>query len=219
MANATNILSEFGQSPIDRINHSLIALNEGKPVILIDDENRENEGDIIYAAEKITPQAMNFLIRNCTGIVCLCLTKKDIERLQLDMMVPEAKNTCKLGTAFTVSIDAKYGTTTGVSAADRTNTILTAIDDNIQPDALARPGHIFPLYAKDGGVLNRAGHTEGSIDLMQIAGLKPAAVLCELMNPDGSMSKLDEIILFARKHHLIVVSIEDIIFYRKTNKI
>jgi 3,4-dihydroxy 2-butanone 4-phosphate synthase len=208
-----NLLLEFGETARLRVINSANSLIKGKPIILLDNENRENEGDIIFAAEKITPDAINFLIRNCTGIICLCLTEKRVKELGLNMMVPDSENTCKYHTAFTVSVDAKLDITTGVSASDRAHTIKIAIDDGTRPDDLAKPGHIFPLCAKNGGVLERAGHTEGSIELMSIAGLKQAAVLCELMNPDGTMAKLPEIVAFARGHQLSVVTVEDILSY------
>jgi len=209
-------LTIFGLTPIERVEKAASLMAQGNPIILVDDENRENEGDVIVAAEFINAKTMNFMIRNCTGIVCLCLTKQRLRELNLPLMVPE--NEDHFRTAFTVTIDARKGVTTGVSAADRALTVLTALDDNTQASDLCRPGHIFPLQAKDGGVLKRPGHTEGSIDLARIAGLKPAAVLCELMNADGTMSRLPEIIEFAKKHELLVLSIKDIIEYRIANE-
>ncbi len=207
------MLLQFGQGPLGRVARAIGAMREGKPLILVDDESRENEGDLILAAEKVTPENMNFMIRNGSGIVCLCITEKRRQDLALPMMVSDNNN--QFGTAFTVSIEAKTGVSTGVSAADRVRTILVATDDSSQPADLARPGHVFPLRAQDGGVLERPGHTEGSVDLARIAGFKSAAVLCELMNPDGTMSRLAEIVEFAKKHCLCVLSIPDIIAYRQ----
>jgi 3,4-dihydroxy 2-butanone 4-phosphate synthase len=175
----------------------------------VDDENRENEGDLIFPAETITPMQMAMLIRECSGIVCLCLTDEKLKQLELPQMV--GNNTSANQTAFTLSIEARHGVTTGVSAADRVTTIRTAIADDCRPDDLARPGHVFPLRARPGGVLTRRGHTEGTVDLMRLAGYKPAGVLCELTNEDGSMARLSEIITFAERHYLSVVSIEDLV--------
>jgi 3,4-dihydroxy 2-butanone 4-phosphate synthase len=195
-----------------RVEESLRAMREGRPVILMDDFDRENEADLIVAAEKITVETMAMLIRECSGIVCLCLTDDVLQRLQLPPMV--TRNESRYGTAFTVSIEAKHGVTTGVSAADRVTTILAAIADHAKPDHLARPGHVFPLRASSNGVLERRGHTEGSVDLARLAGLKPAAVLCELMNEDGTMAHGEQIVRFAARHNLPVVSIADIVAYR-----
>lgn len=217
MESETKTLLELGFCADKRIARAIEALQTGKPVILVDDENRENEGDLILAAEKTTPDSMNFLIRNGSGIVCLALTHEQTKRLELPLMVPENLNPSPFMAAFTVSIEASKGVTTGVSAADRTLTVHTAISDHAKPSDLSRPGHVFPVRAQEGGVLTRQGHTEGSIDLMRIAGLKPASVICELMNPDGSMSRLPEIIQFAKHHNLVVLSIPDIIHFRKKN--
>ena len=199
---------------INRVKRALSDLAQGKMIILMDDANRENEGDMIMAAEKITTETMNFMIRNGSGIVCLSLTPSHLQKLNLSMMVPDEENTSLRGTPFTISIDAKSGITTGVSAADRTRTIQIAMQDNIDPTSLARPGHIFPLQARDGGVLERQGHTEGAVDLARLAGFKPAAVLCEIMNPDGTMAHGQQIEEFAATHQLTLISMDDIIAYR-----
>ncbi len=187
-------------------------LKQGKMIILIDDESRENEGDIVIAAEKMTPEAINFILTHARGILCLSLNTELAEKLDLYPMV--SNNTSCYQTPFTVSIDAKNGITTGVSARDRATTVLTVIDDKTTADDLVKPGHIFPLKARRGGVLVRTGHTEGAVDLTRIAGLKPAAVICEIMTEDGNMAKLPELKKFAEKHHLKICTIADIIKYR-----
>ena len=187
-------------------------LKQGKMIILVDDANRENEGDITIAAEKVTPEAINFMLTHARGILCLSINPERAEALDLYPMV--SHNTSNFQTPFTVSIDARDGITTGVSSKDRAATILTAIDDKTKPEDLVRPGHIFPLKAQRGGVLVRTGHTEGAVDLARIAGLKPAAVICEIMTEDGNMAKLPELRKFAEKHHLKVCTIADIIKYR-----
>lgn len=206
-----SLLSKFGE-PIERVECALEKLRQGKGVLLVDDEDRENEGDIIFPAETITVPQMATLIRECSGIVCLCLTHEKITQLNLPQMV--INNTSKYETAFTVSIEAAKGVTTGVSAADRVTTIQTAIKEGCRPEDICRPGHVFPLSARTNGVLTRRGHTEGTVDLMQLAGYEPAGVLCELTNIDGTMARLPEIIDFADKHDMTVVSIEDIVQYR-----
>jgi 3,4-dihydroxy 2-butanone 4-phosphate synthase len=206
-------LVQFGITGRERVENALDHLQKGKGILLIDDENRENEGDLIFAAESMNVSDMALMIRECSGIVCLCLTNEKADQLQLPYMVQE--NTSSFQTPFTITIEAKNGVTTGVSAADRLTTIKTAIAQNAKPEDLAKPGHIFPLRAKNNGVLERNGHTEGSVDLMKLAYLKPEAVLCELMNEDGSMAKLNEIISFAQQYDLLVLSIEDIVYYRK----
>ncbi|TDO19602.1 3,4-dihydroxy-2-butanone-4-phosphate synthase [Pedobacter duraquae] len=208
-----HLLSRFGQTYKERIARAVSDINAGKGVLVVDNENRENEGDLIFSAEKMTVKDMALTIRECSGIVCLCITAEQAAQLNLPYMV--ADNNSKFQTPFTVTIEAKEGVTTGVSAADRIQTIKTAIANGAVPGDLARPGHVFPLIANADGVLGREGHTEGSVDLMKIAGLKPAAVLCELTNEDGTMAKLPELISFAEKHEIIVISIEDIICYRK----
>lgn len=206
-------LKKFGISIQDRVENALKHLQNGKGIILTDDKNRENEGDLVFAAQNMTVKDMALMIRECSGIVCLCLTNDKADDLNLPYMVKE--NTSSFQTPFTISIEAKEGVTTGVSATDRLKTIQTACATKASAPDLARPGHVFPPRAKDNGVLERNGHTEGSVDLMKLAGLKPQAVLCELMNIDGSMAKLDEIINFAGQNDLVVLSIEDIIHYRK----
>jgi len=206
-------LMQFGVSSKERVENALEQLKNGKGVLVTDDENRENEGDLIFSAQHINTQDMALMIRECSGIVCLCLTNKKADELELPYMVKE--NTSSFQTPFTITIEARNGVTTGVSAKDRVTTIKTAIAKNTKPEDLAKPGHIFPLRANENGVLGRNGHTEGSVDLMKLAGLQPEAVLCELMNEDGSMAKLDKIISFAQEHDLVVLSIEDIIYYRK----
>jgi 3,4-dihydroxy 2-butanone 4-phosphate synthase / GTP cyclohydrolase II len=181
-------------------------------VILVDDEDRENEGDLVMAAEKVTPQTINFMARHARGLICLALTPERVEQLQLPPQA--AENTASFGTAFTVSIDARRDVTTGISAADRATTIRVAIDPKTKPADLARPGHIFPLKAQKGGVLKRAGQTEGSVDLAKLAGLSPAAVICEIMNEDGTMARVPELTDFAKRHRLKMVTIKALIEYR-----
>ncbi|MEK2172800.1 3,4-dihydroxy-2-butanone-4-phosphate synthase [Vibrio parahaemolyticus] len=209
--NQSSLLAEFGD-PITRVENALIALKEGRGVLLLDDEDRENEGDIIYSVEYLTNEQMALMIRECSGIVCLCLTDAQADKLELPPMV--VNNNSANQTAFTVSIEAKVGVTTGVSAADRVTTIKTAANPHAKPDDLARPGHVFPLRARPGGVMTRRGHTEGTIDLMQMAGLQPAGVLCEVTNPDGTMAKAPEIVAFGRLHNMPVLTIEDMVAYR-----
>ncbi|RPB41622.1 3,4-dihydroxy-2-butanone-4-phosphate synthase [Vibrio diabolicus] len=209
--NQSSLLAEFGD-PITRVESALIALKEGRGVLLLDDEDRENEGDIIYSVEHLTNEQMALMIRECSGIVCLCLTDAQADKLELPPMV--VNNNSANQTAFTVSIEAKVGVTTGVSAADRVTTIKTAANPHAKPEDLARPGHVFPLRARPGGVMTRRGHTEGTIDLMQMAGLQPAGVLCEVTNPDGTMAKAPEIVAFGRLHNMPVLTIEDMVMYR-----
>jgi 3,4-dihydroxy 2-butanone 4-phosphate synthase len=206
-----SIQSRFG-TPFERVERAISDLRDGGGVLLVDDENRENEGDIIFPAGAITVPQMAMLIRECSGIVCLCLTDEKLRILDLPPMTEH--NTSANQTAFTVSIEARSGVTTGVSAADRVTTIRTAIDESCMPGDLCRPGHVFPLRARPGGVLTRRGHTEGTVDLMTMAELKPAGVLCELTNPDGTMARLPEIAAFAERHGMTVLSIEDIAEYR-----
>ncbi|WP_264538505.1 3,4-dihydroxy-2-butanone-4-phosphate synthase [Flavobacterium sp. N1736] len=206
-------LEKFGLTSYERVENALKHLQNGKGILLTDDEDRENEGDLIFSAQHMNVADMALMIRECSGIVCLCLTNEKADALDLPYMVHE--NTSSFQTPFTITIEAAKGVTTGVSAADRITTIKAACNENAKPSDLARPGHIFPLRGKKNGVLERNGHTEGSIDLMKLAGLKPQAILCELMNEDGTMAKLDKIISFAEQHDLIVLSIEDIAYYRK----
>ncbi len=197
---------------ISRIEDALKDIREGKLVILVDDEDRENEGDLTMAAEKVTPEAINFMAKYGRGLICLSLTEKRLNELRLPMMVSE--NTSRFQTAFTISVDARRGVTTGISAADRACTILTAIDDSAKPDDLVAPGHIFPLKAREGGVLVRTGQTEGSVDLARMAGLKPAGVICEVMKDDGTMARMPDLQIFAKEHGLKIVTIADLIKYR-----
>ena len=187
-------------------------LRQGKMVVLVDDEDRENEGDLTMAAEKVTPEAINFMATHGRGLICLTLTDAHCDRLSLTPMSP--RNTAALGTAFCESIDARRGVTTGISASDRATTILTAIDPEARPEHLARPGHVFPLRARTGGVLVRAGQTEASVDLARIAGLEPAGVICEIMNEDGTMARLPQLAEFCRRHELKLVTVADVIRYR-----
>ncbi len=194
------------------IDEAIRAIRQGRMVVLVDDEDRENEGDLILAAQKVTPQAVNFMATHGRGLICLALDPDRVQALQLPPMTPE--NTAPLGTAFTVSIDARHGITTGISARDRSVTIQAAIHPKTRPPDLVRPGHVFPLKAQQGGVLKRAGQTEGSVDLARLAGLYPAAVLCEIMNDDGTMARVPHLLQFARRHGLTIVTIKDLIHYR-----
>jgi 3,4-dihydroxy 2-butanone 4-phosphate synthase / GTP cyclohydrolase II len=196
------------------VEAAIADIRAGKLVILVDDADRENEGDLCIAAEKVTPEAINFMARFGRGLICLSLTETQLDRLNLGMMVPDWENTAGFGTAFTISIEARHGVTTGISAADRAHTIKTAIADDAKPTDLARPGHVFPLRAREGGVLRRAGQTEGSVDLARLAGLKPAGVICEIMNDDGSMARMPDLIEFGRTHGIVIVTIADLIHYR-----
>lgn len=207
-----NLLLEFG-TPRQRVEHALDALRKGQGILVTDDEDRENEGDLIFAAESLTVEQMALLIRECSGIVCLCLPDEKVKQLNLPMMVKH--NSSRFQTAFTVTIEAAAGVTTGVSAQDRVTTIKAAIADNARPEDLCHPGHIFPLRARPGGVLERQGHTEAAVDLPRLAGLKPYGVLCELTNPDGTMSRLPEIVTFAKKHQIPIVTVNDIVAYRQ----
>jgi len=207
-----SLLAQFGD-PRERMEKALSALRAGEGVLVVDDEDRENEGDLIYSAEHLTSRQMALMIRECSGIVCLCLPDEKVKSLGLSPMV--SNNTSRNGTAFTISIEARFGVTTGVSAADRVTTIKTAAAPDAKPEDLSHPGHVFPLRAQPGGVLVRRGHTEGTVDLMTLAGLQPAGVLCELTNPDGTMARLPEIVKFANCHGLVVLSIEDIVQYRE----
>jgi len=194
------------------IEEALKDIKEGKLIIVVDDENRENEGDLLIAADKVTPDAINFMIKHARGLVCMPLTGQRLDELNIPMMVNQ--NTSAHCTAFTVSIEAKHGVTTGISAHDRAQTIKTVIDPKTTPDDIARPGHIFPLRAKDGGVLIRAGHTEAAIDLVSLAGLYPAGVICEILNSDGTMARMPQLEKIAARHDLKIVSIADLIAYR-----
>ena len=195
------------------VRRGMESMRVGRMVILVDDEDRENEGDLCFAAEKVTPEAINFMARYGRGLICLTLLGERLDALQIPMMVQD--NTSTYHTAFTVSIEARHGVTTGISAADRAQTIKVALDPSSTPDDLVRPGHMFPLRAKPGGVLSRAGQTEGSVDLATLAGLQPAAVICEIMNDDGTMARRADLELFSAQHDLPIVSIAQIIAYRR----
>jgi len=196
----------------NRIEEAIEDIKAGKMIIVVDDEDRENEGDLIIAAEKATPEAVNFMAKHCRGLICVPITKKRAEELQLSPMVLD--NTDNMGTAFTVSVDAKT-TTTGISAYERAETIKALIDPNTKPEDLRRPGHIFPLIAKEGGVLRRAGHTEAAVDLARLAGLYPAGVICEIMKEDGTMARVPELKAFAKKFGFKIITIADLIKYRR----
>lgn len=195
------------------VESAVQAISEGKFVIIMDDENRENEGDLIIAAEKITPEAIAFLVRHTSGVICISLTEERLDELQLPQMV--AQNTESHRTAFTVSVDAKEGTTTGISAADRAKTIQVLIDPKAKPSDLNRPGHIFPLRYRKGGVLKRAGHTEAAIDMAVLAGLYPAGVICEIVNDDGSMARKEDLERFSKEHGIPMITIADLVRYRR----
>jgi len=206
------------KSAIASVEAAIADIRAGKMVVLVDDADRENEGDLCMAAEKVTPEAVNFMARFGRGLICLSLTEERLEQLRLHMMVPDYENNSGFGTAFTVSIEARHGVTTGISAADRATTIHTAIADDAVPNDLARPGHVFPLRAREGGVLRRTGQTEGSVDLARLAGFKPAGVICEVMNDDGSMARMPDLLEFSRTHDLKIVTIADLIQYRLRNE-
>ena len=202
--------------PLSRVRDAIEEIRKGKAVILVDDEDRENEGDIVVAAEKITPDWVNFMAKHGRGLVCLTLCEERAKELDLPLMVRE--NTAQFGTAFTVSIEARSGVTTGISAADRATTILTAVDPSKGARDLARPGHVFPLIARDGGVLVRTGQTEGSVDLARLAGLRPAGVICEILNEDGSMARRPELEAFSKEFGLKIVSVADLIAFRRAKE-
>lgn len=206
------LLCRYGNS-FQRVQSALQSLRSGQGVLVTDDEDRENEGDLVFPAQSLNETQMAMLIRECSGIVCLCLPEEKVQALGLGMMVDE--NTSLFKTAFTVSIEAVKGVTTGVSASDRVRTIQAAIRDEAAPSDLNRPGHVFPLKAKAGGVLERRGHTEATVDLMRLAGLKPFGVLCELTNPDGTMARLPEIVEFSSRNRYPVLTVEDIVLYRQ----
>ena len=207
-------MKDHAAHAVERVEKAIAYVRAGKLVILTDDEDRENEGDLCMAAEKATPAAVKFMARYGRGLVCLSLTEEKVRALRLPLMVDEASNTSGYGTAFTVSIEAREGVTTGISAKDRAHTIRTAVRDDARPEDLARPGHVFPLRARKGGVLVRAGQTEGSVDLARLAGLKPAGVICEVMNDDGTMARMPELEKLSAEHDLPIVSVADLISYR-----
>ncbi len=199
---------------VTRVERAVDDIRAGKMIILVDDEDRENEGDLCMAAEACSAEAINFMAMHGRGLICLALTPERAQELELSMMVPDAANTTPFGTAFTVSIEAREGVTTGISAADRARTIQVAMDPASTPSHLSRPGHVFPLIAKPGGVLRRTGQTEGAVDLARLAGRRPAGVICEIMNPDGTMARRPDLEIFARDHDLRILSIADLIKYR-----
>jgi 3,4-dihydroxy 2-butanone 4-phosphate synthase/GTP cyclohydrolase II len=199
---------------LERVNGAIADVRAGKMVILVDDEDRENEGDLTMAAQFVTPEAVNFMAMHGRGLICLTLTEEAIGRLGLPMMATPGRGTPSLGTAFTVSIEARSGVTTGISAADRAHTMRLAASPDCKPDDLVTPGHVFPLRARKGGVLVRTGQTEGSVDLARLAGLTPAGVICEIMREDGSMARMPDLEVFAKKHDLRILSIADLIHYR-----
>ncbi len=203
--------------PLATIPEAIEDIRQGKPIILVDDEDRENEGDLCIAAEKATPESINFMAKYGRGLICLAMAPDLVDRLDLPMMV--TKNKSPYQTAFTISIEARRGVTTGISAADRATTVLTAIADNVRPEDIVSPGHVFPLRAKHGGVLVRTGQTEGSVDLARIAGMKPAGVICEVMNEDGTMSRMPDLDIFAREHDLKIVTVASVIQYRMQHEI
>jgi len=196
------------------IEEALLDIQDGKKVIIVDDEDRENEGDLMVAAEKITPEVVNFMATHGRGLICLAMTGQRLDDLNIPLMVSDTANTSPHGTAFCVSIEARRGVSTGISVYDRAQTILTAIDAKTKPSDLSRPGHIFPLRARDGGVLVRAGQTEASVDLARIAGLFPAGVICEIMKEDGTMARVPDLVEFAERHDVKIITVADLIRYR-----
>ena len=209
------MFEEVNQNPgsLNTISEALEEIKKGNVIIVVDDEERENEGDFVCSAEKITPEIINFMAKYGRGIICLSITEQRADELELEYMV--VRNTALHQTPFTISIDARWKTTTGISAYDRANTIITAIDPKTIPEDLARPGHIFPLRSRDGGVLHRAGHTEAAVDLARLAGLYPAGVLCEIMDEDGKMARLPRLKEIAREYNLKIISIQALIQYRR----
>ncbi len=205
------------RTSLEPAERAIAAIKRGEMIIVVDDENRENEGDLVIAAEFCGPEHINFMATHARGLICLAMKRDHLARLDLHEMVP--RNTSLHETAFTVSIDAVSGVTTGISAADRARTIALAIDPGTQPEDLGRPGHIFPLAARDGGVLRRTGHTEAAVDLARLAGLHPSGVICEVMNPDGTMARLPDLEVFAEGHGLMVTSVEELVKYRHRNEV
>lgn len=210
-----SLLEKFGDAR-SRVENALAALRAERGVLIVDDEDRENEGDLIFASETLTREQVAMLIRDCSGIICICITEERARQLALPMMVTE--NTSRYGTAFTISVDAKNNVTTGVSAADRLEAVRVVLSEKSTREDLAAPGHMFPLVARGNGVLERPGHTEATVDLVRLAGMKPCGVLCELTNPDGTMARLPEVAAYAEKHAFPLVSIRDIIDYRRSRE-
>lgn len=215
MNTESNLLNRFGDAR-SRVENAVAAMRAGKGVLVVDDEDRENEGDLIFAAETLTVEQVAMQIRDCSGIICICITEEKARRLELPMMVSD--NTSRYGTAFTISVDAAKNVSTGVSASDRLEAVRVVASDASCRADLAAPGHMFPLVARAGGVLERPGHTEATIDLARLAGLKPCGVLCELTNPDGTMSRLPEVADYAEKHAFPLVSIKDLAEYLRAKK-
>lgn len=208
-------MTDENQQPktaMERVRQAVESIRRGHMVVVVDDEDRENEGDLVMAGEKITPEALNFMVREGRGLVCVPMMSEDLDRLGVSLMVREQEDSFR--TAFTVSVDGKEGVTTGISAADRARTIRILSDASSKPADLVRPGHIFPLRYQKGGVLRRAGHTEASVDLAVLAGLRPTAVICEILKEDGTMARLNDLRLFCERHHLLMISIADLIHYR-----
>ena len=204
------------RGPFAPISEAVDAIREGRMIIVVDDEDRENEGDLTIAADKVTPEAINFMARYGRGLICLPMTGERLDELEIPMMV--SQNTSRFDTAFAVPIEAKHDTSTGISAADRAATVRVAVDPDAKPEDLARPGHMFPLRAREGGVLVRAGQTEAAVDLARMAGLSPAGVICEIMNDDGTMARVKQLTRFARRHRLPMITIADLIKYRMRNE-
>ncbi|MFK7897239.1 MAG: bifunctional 3,4-dihydroxy-2-butanone-4-phosphate synthase/GTP cyclohydrolase II [Myxococcota bacterium] len=203
---------------LSTISDAIADIAAGKMVILVDDEDRENEGDLVIAADKCTPEAINFMATHGRGLICLPLEEEQLDRLNLGMMVPDYENSTPYGTAFTVSIEAREGVTTGISAADRSRTVLAAVNPDAKPTDILRPGHIFPLRARKGGVLRRVGQTEGSVDLAKLAGCHPSGVICEIMKEDGTMARLPDLVEFGKEHDMKIVTIKDLVSYRLRNE-
>lgn len=210
------LLFKFGK-PIERVEKAILALKSGQGIIILDDKNRENEGDLVFSPEQMTIEQMALTIRYGSGIVCLCITESQRKKLNLPMMVKN--NTSTYRTGFTVTIEASHGVSTGVSAKDRLTTIKAAIADNAKPSDLNRPGHVFPLRADVGGILTRSGHTEAAIEIMSLSGFKPFGVICELTNKDGSMSRIPDIVKFSKEKNMTVLTIQDLILYIQKKQI
>lgn len=214
MSQDASRLQDLDSELITRVTRGIEAIKQGKMLILVDDEDRENEGDLVLAADKVTPEAIAFMANYGRGLICVTLTAEQIARLDLPMMAAPGRSGPRLGTAFTVSIEASTGVTTGISAADRAHTIRVAINPEAKPTDVVVPGHVFPLVAREGGVLVRAGQTEGSVDLARLAGLSPAGIVCEIANDDGTMARMPDLEKFAQKHDLVILTIADLIAYR-----
>src|SRR5262245_22764265 len=204
--------------PFSAIPDALDDIRAGRMVVVVDDEDRENEGDLTIAAAKVTPEAINFMARHGRGLVCLPMTGERLDELRIPLMVQDERNSARFGTAFCVPIEAKHGTTTGISAGDRARTVLAAIDPATRPEDLARPGHMFPLRAMPGGVLQRAGQTEAAVDLARLAGLYPAGVICEIMADDGTMARVPQLEAFCHEHRLNLITVKDLIRYRMSHE-